>query len=143
VPTNAPGPGTPVPGAPTVTPGAPTVSPGETGGPPTPPGTERRIVESTLEYGFFAGTQVRQPTEEEYNGLMAETTRFYTDVMKAAYPNLESFVAFRVDDEFRPANTDLPIFVDFDAYAFFQEGTTIPTEEEVFATLQAADYESK
>ena len=119
--TTAPGPGT------TTAPGAPgsTAPPGgSTGGAPVaiPPGTERILVESTLQYGFFAGTEVREPTQAELDGLMEQTTNFYTELLRAAYPNLASFEATLVSSRFDAANTDLPIFIEFDANAFFTQG---------------------
>ena len=122
---------------------APTTAGG--GGAPvvTPGGTVRVLVESILEYGFFPEVTLREPTEEEYNGLMVETTNFYTQALRAAFPNLQSFEAVRVADEFRPTNTDRPVQVDFDAISTFTEGTTIPTAAEVFEVMEDLDYMSK
>jgi hypothetical protein len=88
----------------------------------TPPGTERILVESTLEYGFFDGVEIREPTQEELDGLMDSTSQFYEELLRAAYPNLDSFEAVLVSSSFDAANTDLPVFIEFDANAFFTEG---------------------
>ena len=64
----------------------------------------------------------RQPTAEELEGLMVATSDFYEDVVRAQFPTLIGFQATYVIDEFRPENTDLPIFIEFDANAFFPEG---------------------
>ena len=101
------------------------------------------LVESILEYGFFPEVTLREPTEEEYNGLMAVTTDFYTQALRAAFPNLQSFEAVRVADEFRPTNTDRPVQVDFDAFTTFTPGTTVPTSAEVFEVMEDLDYMSK
>lgn len=130
-------------GTPTV-PGAPTV-PGEgpTGGAPVaiPPGTTRILVESRLEYRLFDTATPRAPTQEEIDGVIAETNRFYTDILSAAYPNLDSFEAIFVEDSFNAGN-DLPIRIDFDANAFFTDGTDIPSAQDVFAVLEGADYQN-
>ena len=110
-----------------------------------PEGTERVFVESLLGFGFFDPI-TRAPTQEEIDGLLVETTRFYTEALRAAYPNLNSFEA-----TFVATNTDLtmqaadqtPVIVDFDANAFFDEGTTIPSAAEVFEVLEAANYQSE
>lgn len=128
------------PGSPTDAPGAPTVP--VSGSPvATPPGTTRILVESQLEYRFFDNVTPRQPTQEETDGLMVETTRFYTDILTQAYPNLDSFDATLVSVDFNAGN-DLPVLIDFDANAFFTDGTTIPTAAEVFSVLEDANYET-
>lgn len=106
-----------------------------------PPGTDRVLVESNLAFGFFAGTNIREPTQEELDGLMAATSMFYTDVLTAAYPNLDSFEAKLITSDFRQGDA-MPIFIEFDANAFFPTGTA-PSAGEVFAAMEAADYESK
>ena len=79
----------------------------------------------TLEYGFFPEATPRQPTDEEILGLLEQTSAFYEEVVRAVYPTVIGFQATYVTDEFRPENTDLPIFIEFDANAFFPEGMTL------------------
>lgn len=130
---DTPAPATPEPEAPTV-PGAPSVAPA-TAEPPVavdpdagapvavPPGTQRILVESTMDFGFFDTATPRAPTQEEIDGLMAATTQFYTDLLTPVYPNLESFEAVPVLDTFT-AGQALPVRIDFDANAFFTDGKT-------------------
>ena len=63
----------------------------------------------------------RRSVDEELDGLEEQTTAFYTEILQGAYPNLESFEAVFVNDEFNAAN-ELPVLIDFDANAFFTEG---------------------
>lgn len=115
-------PGAPSPGGPGGTPGAPVVlNPGSGVPVAVPDGTTRILVESTLEFRFFDGVTAREPTQEEIDGLMVETTRFYTDILSAAFPNLESFQAVFVESQFNAAN-DLPVLIDFDANSFIFSG---------------------
>ena len=115
---------------------------GMTGGAPVdiPPGTDRVFVESYVDFGFFDDTTPRAPTQAEIDGLLVETTRFYTAILQARFPNLVSF-----DATFVATNTDLasenPVRIDFDANAFFTTGTAVPSAAEVFEVLEAADYQ--
>lgn len=134
-------PGTPGPG----TPATPTaINPGSGVPVAIPDGTTRILVESTLEYRLFDTATPRQPTQEEIDGVLAETTRFYTDLLTTEYQgsnfNFDSFEAKLVSSDFNAGN-NLPIKIDFDANAFFT-GENAPTPAEVFAVLEGADYQN-
>lgn len=143
-----PVPATPVPAITPTVPGA-TATPTATGqfAPEpvvVPPGAQNIVVQSQLEYGFFSGTQIRQPTKAEYNGLLNETSKFYEGVLKAAFPSLIGFKASFVGQQFRPTNTQLPVLVQFNANAFFPIGdTSVPTQADIFKAMQNANYQGK
>jgi len=109
-----------------------------------PPGTMRILVKSALQYGFFDTATLREPTQAELDGIMAKTTEFYETILRQRYPNLDSFQAV-----FISTATDLtmamgtPVRIDFDANAFFTDGTTIPSPNDVFNVLDQADYQGK
>ncbi|CAB9513377.1 expressed unknown protein [Seminavis robusta] len=137
-PTTAPDPNSPTaPDGPTVAP-APTPVPAPIA---IPPGTERILVESRLEFGFFDGVTAREPTQEEIDGLMVQTTAFYDQLLRAQFPNLDSFEAVFVPPAEFNAGNNLPVLINFDANAFFQTGTTVPSAAEVFAVLEGANYQ--
>jgi len=54
--------------------------------------TQRVVVESSLVFGFFVGTNLRAPTTEEIEGLLAATSSFYTDILQAVYQGTFSFM---------------------------------------------------
>lgn len=132
---------TPVEGDPPMDGGSSTGS--DTGDVSVPDGTTRVLVESSLGYGFFDGISAREPTEEEIAGIMLQTTNFYTDSLKASFPNLDSFEATFISSDTDLTAATTPVIIDFDANAFFTEGTSIPTSSELFAVLEVADYNSK
>ena len=105
-------------------------------------GPTNRIVEARLGYGFFADTTVRQPTTEEINGLVTETNRFYTDVLRAAFPN--SFVRFsmtNIDETFNNGMS-LPVLLDFDASVTFSTNSAeSPTSAEIFDAMDDANLQ--
>lgn len=109
----------------------------------SPDGTVTRTVESRLAYGFFAGTNVRQPTQAEIDGLLVETNRFFSDYLPTVYPGVFSTFSSDNTDVTFDANANFPVNLDFDANVVFQ-GTdaSAPTAGEVFASMQAADLQN-
>ena len=64
------------------------------GGCPDPTSQTERIVSGAkFDYGFFGGTTIREPTDEEVAGLVAQTERFYTDLFLAQYRGAFSCVS--------------------------------------------------
>ena len=112
--------------APSVTPGAtaaPSVTPGEGTPIEQPPNTQRVLVESQLEFGFFE--ELREPTQEEIDGVLAQTSAYYTELLRETYPDLVSFQASFVNSAFDANAADAdeyPVLIEFDANAFFPEG---------------------
>jgi hypothetical protein len=136
---------------PTVAPAAtPTVAPASTTGGPTSAGSAaeeesgRVVVEdSFLEYGFFEEFEVREPTQEELDGLYEQTNRFFTDVFRAMFG--DDFVAFTAENNvysFLGADAEYPVNIDFSAVTEFAEGVEPPTVDEVFTIMQNADLNS-
>jgi hypothetical protein len=110
-----------------------------------PTGTERVLVPSVLHFGFFDGTEQREPTAEEVEGIVPQISSFYANLLQLKYPNLQSFEA--VFTSYTSSSFDeetFPVSILFDATAFFtidtESTTTIPTVEELFVVLQNADY---
>ena len=75
-------------------------------------------LEAMLEYRFFPDVTPRSPTQEEADGVISETDRFYTDLLVKAYSNLVSFDAIFVDSVF-DLSANLPVAIEFDVYASF------------------------
>jgi hypothetical protein len=78
-------------------------------------------VDSMLEYGFFPGTPLRAPTQEEIDGLIVETNKFYTDLLTSIFPNFFSFEVGLISVDFNPQNR-LPVRMNFNAIGFFTGG---------------------
>lgn len=106
-------------------------------------GPTNRIVEARLGYGFFADTTVRQPRTEEINGLVVETNRFFTDVLRAEYPN--TFVRFsmtNIEETFNNMAQSLPVLLDFDAAVTFSTNSVeTPTAAEIFDVMDNANLQ--
>ena len=122
----------------TTAPSGPTDS---TTGPTSAMDPQKVIVEdSFLDYGFFQGTTVREPTQEEIDGIIIETNRFFTDVFSAAYG--ADFVSFSADNSvmsFMGEGDTYPVRIDFDAAVTFAEGATPATRDEIFTAMQNSD----
>ena len=127
---------------PTVAPREPTVAPAPTvadstgagpepagaepanmGGVPVdiPPGTQRVLIESRMNYGFFGDVTPAEPTMADIDAMLARTSAWYTEQLQMQFPDLESFQATFVDSMVDLAATDA-IKIDFDANAFYTEG---------------------
>ena len=107
------------------------------------PTTGYVLVQSQLEIGFFDGISLREPTDLEYSGLMNETSRFYSESPPGTFSNLLRFDVVRVGDSF-DAERDLPVMVQFDAYAYFDDGNgPVPTSQELYTAMEGLDYFSK
>ena len=100
-------------------------------------------VSSRLDYKFFAGTMLREPTDGEYTGLQVESSRFYTDTLRQSFSNLNTAIAVRTGGGFVPGNTNFPVIVNFNLIAFFNDGTTLPSQAQIIAAMNAANYISK
>lgn len=113
----------PIVGIPTVP--LPSVAPGlGVTNAPSPAATTRVLVESTLRFGFFNGTNVTDPTQEEISGLLNQTSAFYTGVVRMQFPSLRSFEATFVNKTFNPMAAEFPVVIDFNANAFFPNNGT-------------------
>lgn len=95
-----------------------------------------------LDYGFFPGTTLREPTNDEYVGLVIETSRFYTDTLSTSFSNLATSIAVRASDSFMPGNAN-PVIVNFNVITFFNDGTALPSETQILAAINAANYNSE
>jgi len=103
----------------------PTASPPTTSAPTSAPPTTASptvIVEATLEFGFFAGTDLRAPTQEELDGLLDQTTQFFEERIVAAYPALVSLEIIFVSVTTDLSNTIYPVLIDFDTNAVIPDG---------------------
>ena len=114
---------------------------------PTTIHSEQVVVESVLKFGLFDGeaVEVREPTEAEPNSLWDQTVLFYTDFLFGVYPNLNSFDPVLVGswvDEVDPSQV-FPISVLFDVIMDFDEGSRVPSEQEIIAVFESADYNGK
>lgn len=120
---------------------------------PSNPDLPSVSVRFQLEYGFSSarrlveprlveprdGENSRQPTQEEYDGLLLVTRQFYTALLRLAFANLLTLEAVQVGDDFRP-NDSFPVLVEFKIVLVFATGAATPTDQEVSNTMQAADY---
>ncbi|CAB9517085.1 mucin 2, oligomeric mucus gel-forming [Seminavis robusta] len=124
----------------TIAPTGVALAPTQTMGLTPPAGTEGQVVDSTLRYQFFDEAMLREPTQAEVDALMVQTNAFYLGTFMRAFDNLVDFqsdlITYRYD-----ANALFPVEIDFDAYGFFTEGTTIPTTQEMLTVLQSAEYD--
>lgn len=116
----------------------PSVSPSSFSAGPT-----TRNVSARLGYGFFDTATIRQPTTEEINGLLVQTELFYSDLLRAAYPTtFTSFTMSNILETYDPTGA-LPVILDFDASVVFSaDSNGSPTAAQVFAVMEAANYES-
>lgn len=107
-------------------------------------GAQDIIVGSALQYGFFREAEVRQPTAEGYDGLLAATSSFYEGVLRTEFPSLVDFQASFAPQEFWPVKAESPVFVEFDANTFFpKDQPDLPKQAQIFAVLRGADYACK
>lgn len=110
----------------------------------TPSTNTTRRVPSRLSYGFFAGTVARQPTVQERSGLVNQTQKFYTDVLKATYPT--SFVNFTVTGpifRFVSSEADFPVSMEFTGTVLFSTvAARTPSATQIFKDMQNANYEN-
>lgn len=119
--------------------------------------------------GFFDGTTLREPTQEEIQGLIDQTILFYEDLLRQAFGDTftfeflcmfqlvsrhhcvkvvhsHSFPHFTVNFTTWMPNEARPFTMDFDAIIEFAAGTNpLPTQDELFAVMEAtpevyADY---
>jgi hypothetical protein len=80
------------------------------------------VVDScVLSYRFFPEISPRAPTGEEIDGVVLETTRFYTDILFQAFQNFDTFEATVLGVEFLP-NNYFPVIINFKAIALFSPG---------------------
>ena len=122
------------------------------------PSTSSVLIPFQLEYGFDDDDDDeiigrvrklqdsnRRPTQEEFEGLLVQTERFYADLLGEAFESLISLEAVQVGDEYRP-NNSLPVLVEIEIIAVFAvatDGTTPPTPEDVSTAMTNADYDGK
>ncbi|CAB9513388.1 Conserved hypothetical protein [Seminavis robusta] len=95
-----------------------------------------RVLQASMDFGFFEGTEVRQPTPEEVDGLVVQINNFYTDVLDESFENFATFEANVVNTTF----FNETVGVDFDAFAFFEPGTEAPSPFEVLSVMESGDY---
>ena len=109
-----------------------------------PEGTTGVLVESNLQYRFFddeMAVPLRMPLQEEIDGLILQTNRFYLDSLRQNYTNLVD-VQLDVLEWTYEENRTFPVFIDFDANVFFLDDTTIPPAADLLRVMQVGqDYE--
>ncbi|CAB9507302.1 Rhs element vgr protein [Seminavis robusta] len=109
------------------------------------PENTRRTVGARLEYGFFVGTLIREPSLEEYSGLIEVTEDFYDRVLRSAFPDIYDFdsaALSNVMDEYDETET-MPVIVDFDLVATFDASDDdTPSEETILLVMNAANYQN-
>jgi hypothetical protein len=122
---------------------------------------------ASMEFGFFPDVEVKEPTAEEVGALVKQINRFYDDVLGVSYENFQTFEA---DGELLEAFTILRTLflhqsssnrrhpfsgcnqvvnttfvnetfgINFDGFAFFEEGSNVPFKREVLTVMEGADY---
>ena len=80
------------------------------------------VVESQLQFSFFEETILREPTQEEIDGMMDQTLGFFTQHLEQTYPDIDSFQAYFVDVFFDETGYAFPVLIEFDAIAQFHDG---------------------
>jgi len=102
-------------------------------------------VEGRLDYGFFAGTTVRDPTDQEVEDLLAQTADCYLAALQPLFPSLVDIQSMSlVDSETSlSGGEELPVRITFEITFRFSSlsPNSDPTKEEVVAAMQAnVDY---
>ena len=75
------------------------------------------------------------PLQEEIDGLILQTNRFYLDSLRQNYTNLVD-VQLDVLEWTYEENRTFPVFIDFDANVFFLDDTTIPPAADLLRVMQ-------
>ncbi|CAB9518252.1 expressed unknown protein [Seminavis robusta] len=127
---------------------APSSAPsGQTPAPSSMAPTQPDIVESVatltfiLDFGFNGGQRV--PTQEEIDGILVQVGLFYTDVLRAEFPNFETF---QVVEEVGTVSELRGPFITVTRIAYagetmFTPGTMTPTKDDVEVVIAGADLE--
>lgn len=97
------------------------------------------VVRSTLSYRLAAFTNPREPTQQEIDGLLVETARFYNSTFAAQLFNYVKYKAEFIGAEFNPGQNDFPISITFMAHILFSFST--PSFADVTSVMEQADYE--
>lgn len=129
-------------------------------GPTLPPVTAPSsvVIPFQLEYGFDVirltpprqpgvrklQDSSRQPTPEEFEGLLVQTQRFYADLLRESFANLISVEVVQVGDDYRPGEA-LPVLVEIEITGIFAatDGTIPPTPQDLSSVMTNADYDGK
>ena len=97
-------------------------------------------MEGRLDYGFFAGTTVRDPTDHEVEDLLAQTADFYLAALQPLFPSLGDIQSMSlVDSEtlLSGGAAELPVRITFEiTFLFVSSPNSDPTKEEVVAAMQ-------
>ncbi|CAB9496023.1 expressed unknown protein [Seminavis robusta] len=110
---------------------------------PTVTARTTRFVESRLGYSFFAGTTIREPTDDELNGLVTQTNSFYDAQLQLSYPNFYVPGSASMTNilETSVQTATYPVILDFDlATTFTTSDANTPTADQIFVELGFFPY---
>jgi hypothetical protein len=96
---------------------------------------------ASMSFGFFAGTDVREPSENEINSLMDEAIRFFGAIFQDAFD--DAFIRFEAQeyDTFFDEESALPVVVNFQAKGYFTSELAAPSAIEMFNLMDGADFQ--
>lgn len=105
-----------------------------------------RIIEGfILKLGFFNGTELRPPSDEDLEGLYDQTRLFYKQTCEEAFNNFDAITISSRTYQF-DATSEFPVLLNFSMNLYFQPGSEPPTKEVIESAFAidtgTADYEA-
>jgi hypothetical protein len=96
---------------------------------------------ASMSFGFFPGTEVRAPSENEINGLMDEVSRFFSTVFQDAFD--DAFIRFEAQEygTLFDEESALPVVLNFLAKGYFTSESAAPSATEIFNLMDGADFQ--
>ncbi|CAB9506298.1 PKD [Seminavis robusta] len=96
---------------------------------------------ASMAFGFFPGTPIRAPNQDEIDGLMVEVSHFFARIFQDAFD--DAFIRFEAQEYVTAFSDDsaLPIVMNFLAKAYFTSEHVAPSEPQIFNLMEGANFQ--
>ena len=101
------------------------------------------VLPAMMSFGFFSDVSLEEPSQEEIDGVLRQTTLFYQDYLREVYPDLDSLELRLTDAIYNADQNDMPFRLHFDTVAIFSDGADAVSKRELFLEMESADYQGE